>query len=88
VRYTAAWREIGADRPAGGSWVPMEFEEARRTLADQLARNISRWSQPQDQQWRYQAVLDEIRKIGEPRGPSWTWTLPRHELTLAKEEVS
>ena len=81
--YVAAWRETGTDCPAGGSWVPMPCEQARRVLAEQLERSIGRWSQPRDQQWRYQAALDEIRSIGEPRGPGWTWTLPRHELTLS-----
>ena len=84
TEYVAAFREIGTDRPAGGSWVPMPFEEARRVLADQLGRSIERWSRPQDQQWRYQAVLEEIRSIGEPHGPGWTWILPRHELSLTR----
>jgi hypothetical protein len=65
----------------------MPFEEACRVMADRLERSIGRWSQLRDQQWRYQTVLDEIRSIGEPRGASWTWTLPRNELSLSRARV-
>ena len=89
MRYIAAWSDW---QGAGGSWAPAAWEQARGTLAGQLARNLDRWpgSGKRDQA-AYALVLTELLRddVPEPRpGTGWARRLAFHELTITPEEVS
>lgn len=87
MRYIAAWQETGGTADggtAGGSWVPMDWQQARDTLASQLARSLSRWSGPATRP-AYERALAEMREAAEPRNGGLEWRLPRYELSLIRE---
>ena len=92
TRYTPAWSEHGmpGGRNAAGSWQPVPWDQARRILAGQLARNLDRWPGTSKRDGAaYALVLTELLRddVPEPRpGTGWSRRLAFHILTITPED--
>jgi hypothetical protein len=84
MKYVAAWRETSRQTGGGaGSWVPMEFGDARATLAGQLRRNLDHWSGaiPGHVKGYRDQYEEALARLEEATGPI-VLTLRWHEVSI------
>jgi hypothetical protein len=86
TRFIPRWDE-SRHPGAAGQWVPMEFDQACKTLAGQLRRNLDHWtrSYPEIRQ-QYEDVLLALDVATEPVYPTgFIVQLRDHNLSLTPE---
>jgi hypothetical protein len=76
--------------PAAGSWMPMPWDKARDTLADQISRCADLWS-GHDERLRasYEEAASRIRSLGEPETAyEFGLSLPFHFVSIVRARRS